>query len=217
MPCDVIEVIVSQTPDPSQIIVSGVAAPVSIIETDENFHNSFPDLQGGNGLHGTSGQYYHLDQTEYNKVHSLASGNYDAVLHSLSISGSTQAQSNYYVLYGTTTTSAVERELFLNSQSGRITLANNTAVLFEGQISAYELSTSHAASWSYNCMLQNKSGVALKIAPSQVFELVNSNPGTLSASVNPDGSGINYLNIRVRGENSTSIKWTASVRATVVS
>ena len=190
MSCPVIEVIVSGNQSAISIVEvsTGIQQQTSVVDL-ASLHNSLVGLQGG-----TTGEYYHLTNDEY----SLLTG----------------FQSQRFNL--TATTTGADFTELLTAGSGTINVISGYAVLFEGQISAFDTTNLKASAWDYKCLLANKTGLAQKIGSSQLFSISDDSSGSWQVYINQD-TGINYLQLKVKGQASTTIKWNASVEATSVS
>jgi hypothetical protein len=139
---------------------------------------------------GASGEYYHLSSNQY----SALSGSFN--------------------LTGTSTTSGL-LELTV-SDLNLLSVPTGSAISYEGEISAFDQTNLKAAAWHYKCLLANKTGTVEKIGFSQVYGIADDSSGSWQIYVNQN-TGINYFQIQVKGENSATIKWNASVEATSVS
>lgn len=139
---------------------------------------------------GASGEYYHLTSNQY-----------------ASLSGS-------FNLTGTSTDSNL-LELGV-SDSNLLLIPSGSVISFEGDIAAFDTTNLKAASWHYKCLLANKTGLVQKIGFSQVYGIADDSSGSWGVYINPN-TGVGYFQIQVKGENSTTIKWNASVEATSVS
>ena len=190
MSCPVIEVIVSGAqPTISVVEVStGIQQQTSVVDLS-TLHNSLVGLQGG-----AVGEYYHLSSDQYTQLTGFQSQNFNL----------------------TATTTGADFTELLTTGSGTINVVSGYAVLFEGQISAFDTANLKAAAWDYKCLLANKTGLTQKVGPSQLFTIADDSSGSWQVYINQD-AGINYLQLKVKGEASTTIKWNASVEATSVS
>jgi hypothetical protein len=190
MSCPVIEVIVSGAqPTISVVEVStGIQQQTSVVDLS-TLHNSLVGLQGG-----AVGEYYHLSSDQYTQLTGFQSQNFNL----------------------TATTTGADFTELLTTGSGTINVVSGYAVLFEGQISAFDTTNLKAAAWDYKCLLANKTGLTQKVGPSQLFTIADDSSGSWQVYINQD-TGINYLQLKVKGEASTTIKWNASVEATSVS
>lgn len=139
----------------------------------------------------------------------------DVILGGLTISGAAQAKSDHLVLY-CTTTDATTTEMFLNGTNGRISLASNTAATFKGDITAFDSTNAKAASWSYNCLVANKAGNTAVVGAAHVIKLGDDSGGTWEVYIDADNPN-DSLKLQVKGQASSTIKWTASVISSVVS
>ena len=190
MSCPVIEVIVSgNQPTISVVEVApSTQTGTSIVDLADQ-HNSLYGLQGG-----TLGEYYHLTSDQYSNL--------------------TASQSQHFNL--TATTTGINLTELLTTGSGTINVVSGYAVLFEGQISAFDTTNLKVAAWDYKCLLANKTGLTQKIGFSQLYTIADDSSGAWAVYINQD-TGINYLQLKVSGQTSTTIKWNASVEATSVS
>ena len=143
-----------------------------------------------------------------------ASTDNDIIIGGLTVSGSAQAKSDHFVVY-CSTTDATTTEMFLNGTSGRITLPNNSAASFKGQITAFELSTMKAASWNYDCLVANKNTNTAIVNYAHVTKIGDDSGNVWEVYVDADNSN-DSLKLQVKGQASATIKWTASVISTVV-
>lgn len=139
----------------------------------------------------------------------------DLVIGGITVSGSAQAKSDHFVLFCQTTGNAVT-EMFLNGTSGRIIIANNSAASFKGTVTAFDTTNIKAASWSYDCLVANKSGNTALVANAIVTKFASENDADWEVFVDGDNT-TDSLKLQVKGEVSATIKWTASVISAVVS
>lgn len=144
-----------------------------------------------------------------------ASTSNDIVVGGVTVSGAAQAKSDHFVVYCNTSNSTTT-EMFLNGINGRITLANNSAVAFKGNITAFDSANAKAASWSYNCLVANKAGNTALVGAAHVIKLGDDSNGVWEVFVDGDNTN-DSLKLQVKGENTANIKWTASVINSVVS
>ena len=212
----------------------------SIIVLNNDFTGPFPSENAGidverGGLNNTTllwnegtdrwtftndgTNYYNLPLTSELTIDAVttngASTANDVVLGGLTISGAAQAKSDHLVLY-CTTTDATTTEMFLNGTNGRIGLASNTAATFKGDITAFDSANAKAASWSYNCLVANKAGNTAIVGAAHVVKLGDDSGGTWEVYVDADNPN-DSLKLQVKGQASSTIKWTASVISSVVS
>lgn len=163
--------------------------------------------------------YYNLPITSELTIDAVttngASTANDIVLGGLTISGAAQAKSDHFVVY-CTTTDATTTEMFLNGTNGRIALATNTAATFKGDITAFDSANAKAASWSYNCLVANKAGNTAVVGAAHVIKLGDDSGGTWEVYIDADNPN-DSLKLQVKGQASSTIKWTASVISSVVS
>ena len=143
-----------------------------------------------------------------------ASTDNDIVIGGLTVSGSAQAKSAHLVVY-CSTTDATTTEMFLNGTNGRITLPNNSAASFKGQITAFELSTMKAASWHYDCLVAHKNTNTAIVNYAHVTKIGDDSDNVWEVYVDADNNN-DSLKLQVKGQASATIKWTASVISTVV-
>lgn len=179
-----------------QVTVSGNQTEISVVEVSSGIQSTVSSVDISNlhntllGLQGgTSGEYYHLTSDQYN-----------------AISGS-------FCLSGTSTGSNLLELATSNSSS--LLVPSGAAISFEGEISAFDTTNFKAAAWCYKCLLANKTGLAKKVGLSQVFNIGDDSSGSWGIYIN-ENTGINYFHIEVKGQNSTTIKWNASVETTSV-
>jgi hypothetical protein len=144
-----------------------------------------------------------------------ASTSNDIVVGGVTVSGAAQAKSDHFVVYCNTSNSSTT-EMFLNGTNGRIALANNSAVAFKGNITAFDSANTKAASWSYNCLVANKAGNTALVGAAHVIKLGDDSNGVWEVFVDGDNTN-DSLKLQVKGENTANIKWTASVISSVVS
>jgi hypothetical protein len=137
----------------------------------------------------------------------------DIVVGGLTVSGSTNAKSDHFVLYNQTTNDTVT-ELFLQGTSGRIVLASNSAISFRGSITAFDTTNTTAAGWNYECVIANKGGNTSIVGSALVTKLGTDNAGW---EVFVDGdNATDSLKLQVKGASGATINWTASVISAVV-
>jgi len=118
-----------------------------------------------------------------------------------------------YVLYGTTS-NGTQTELFLDPSSTRITLGNNTTMLFEVDIVGRNISgTKHS--------VIKLEGVVDKTSNNTV--LINTTNQTIYAQVNNTWAVVveaddtnDTIVVKVTGESAEAIKWTAFVKTTSI-
>lgn len=118
-----------------------------------------------------------------------------------------------YVLYGTTS-NGTQTELFLDPASTRITLGNNTTMLFEVDIVGRNISgTKHS--------VIKLEGVVDKTSNNTV--LINTTNQTIFAQVNNTWAVVveaddtnDTIVVKVTGESAEAIKWTAFVKTTSI-
>lgn len=138
----------------------------------------------------------------------------DIVIGGLTVSGAAQAKSDHLVVYCDTTNGA-SAEMFLNGTNGRITIASNSAVSFQGQITAFDLVNQKAASWEYKCLLANKAGNTAVVGSAHVTRIGDDSNGVWQVFVDGDNTN-DSLKLQVQGQAGSTIKWTASVLSSVV-
>ena len=190
-------------------------------DTEILWRESAGSYQAANtwGLTNDGTNYYNLPLTSELTIDAVttngASTANDVVLGGLTISGAAQAKSDHLVLY-CTTTDATTTEMFLNGTNGRIGLASNTAATFKGDITAFDSANAKAASWSYNCLVANKAGNTAIVGAAHVVKLGDDSGGTWEVYVDADNPN-DSLKLQVKGQASSTIKWTASVISSVVS
>jgi hypothetical protein len=105
--------------------------------------------------------------------------------------------------------------MFLNAASGRITLQNSAAVSFKGTITAFDLTNSTAAAWSYDCLVANKNGNTALVSNAIVTKFASENSVPWEVFIDGDNTN-DSLKIQVKGEAAKAILWTASVISAVV-
>jgi hypothetical protein len=179
-----------------QVTVSGNQTEISVVEVSSGIQSTVSSVDISNlhnallGLQGgASGEYYHLSSDQYN------------------------ALSGAFNLSGVSTGSSV-LELSTNNPNSLL-VPSGYAVFFEGEISAFDTANFKAAAWYYKCLIANKTGLAKKVGVSQVFGVADDSSGSWAVYIN-ENTGVNYFHIEVKGENSTTIKWNASVETTSV-
>ena len=118
-----------------------------------------------------------------------------------------------YVLYGSTS-NATQTELFLDTSSTRITLANNTTMSFEVDIVGRNVSGAKHSVIKYQGVVDKTSNNTL---------LVNTNNQTIFAQVDNTWAVVveadntnDTIVVKVTGESSETIKWTAFVKTTSI-
>lgn len=144
-----------------------------------------------------------------------ASTENDITIGGLTVYASAQAKSDHFVVYCTTANN-VATEMFLNGTNGRISIAPNSAVSFEGQITAFDLTNQKAASWGYKCLLANKTGNTAIVGSAHVTRIGDDSNGIWEVFVDGDNTNDSFK-LQVKGEVGSTIKWTASVLSSVVS
>jgi hypothetical protein len=138
----------------------------------------------------------------------------DIIIGGLTVSGAAQAKSDHFVVYCSTSNGPVT-EMFLNGTNGRIGIASNSAVSFQGQITAFDSANAKAASWEYKCLIANKGGNSAVVGSAHVLNIGDDSNGTWKVYVDADNTN-DSLKLQVEGQASASIKWTASVFSSVV-
>lgn len=173
-----------------QVTVSEVNGTTSVVEVGQgNIHNDLLGLQGG-----VSGQYFHL-----------TSGQHANLLN---------AQLNTFNLSGVTSGSGLIELIF--DETGVIEVPTGKSILFRGEVSAFDVSDFRTAAWEYKCLLANKTGTVEKIGFSQLFKIADDSSGVWAVYVNQN-TGVNYFQLNVQGENSSTIKWISSVETISIS
>jgi len=104
---------------------------------------------------------------------------------------------------------------FLNGTNGRISIGSNSAVSFQGQITAFDLVNQKAASWEYKCLLANKAGNTAVVGSAHVTRIGDDSNGVWQVYVDGDNTN-DSLKLQVQGQAGSTIKWTASVLSSVV-
>jgi hypothetical protein len=167
----------------NRIVVAGVAG---LLETDPNLTwNGNTLTVSGTGVAFTTGK--------------------------VSIGNTTNSSINHtmYILYGTTTDSTLT-ELFLDDVNSRITLDNNTTMMFEADIVGRDSTGAKHCAFKLSGVIDNTNGSTIlinNVSETIVAETVEAWNAVAQADDTND-----TLVIKVTGEDTTIIKWTAFVK-----
>lgn len=167
----------------NQIVVAGVSG---VLEGDNNFTWDGNLLEvTGTGVAFTTGKL------------AVGNANNAAIDHTM------------YVLYGTTNT-ATQAEIFLDASSTRISLDDDTTMMFEADIVGRDTTGTKHCAFRLSGVINKTSGTTVlvnNVSETIVAETVAAwNAVALADTVN------NTLVIKVTGEAGTTIKWTAFVK-----
>ena len=167
----------------NRIVVTGVAG---LLETDPNLTwNGNTLTVSGTGVAFTTGKV------------SIGNTNNSSIDHTM------------YILYGTTTDSTLT-ELFLDAVSSRITLDNNTTMMFEADIVGRDSTGAKHCAFKLSGVIDNTNGSTIlinNVSETIVAETVEAWNAVAQADDTND-----TLVIKVTGEGATTIKWTAFVK-----
>lgn len=125
------------------------------------------------------------------------------------------AQGGTYLLWADTTDATSE---ILNSSGGtagatnQIVASTDTAVTFDGTITAIKQGGAEYGSWKIEGLLVNDGGTTT--LPNSIITTIHNNFGW-NLAVGPDNTN-NALNITVTGAASTNIRWLANIRTTEI-
>ena len=167
----------------NRIVVTGVAG---LLETDPNLTWDGNTLTvSGTGVAFTTGK--------------------------VSIGNTTNSSINHtmYILYGTTTDSTLT-ELFLDAVSSRITLDNNTTMMFEADIVGRDSTGAKHCAFKLSGVIDNTNGSTILI--NNVSETIVAETVEAWSAVAQADDTNDALVIKVTGEGATTIKWTAFVK-----
>ena len=167
----------------NRIVVTGVAG---LLETDPNLTwNGNTLTVSGTGVAFTTGK--------------------------VSIGNTTNSSINHtmYILYGTTTDSTLT-ELFLDDVNSRITLDNNTTMMFEADIVGRDSTGAKHCAFKLSGVIDNTNGSTILI--NNVSETIVAETVEAWSAVAQADDTNDALVIKVTGEGATTIKWTAFVK-----
>ena len=167
----------------NRIVVTGVAG---LLETDPNLTwNGNTLTVSGTGVAFTTGKV------------SIGNTNNSSIDHTM------------YILYGTTTDSTLT-ELFLVAVSSRITLDNNTTMMFEADIVGRDSTGAKHCAFKLSGVIDNTNGSTILI--NNVSETIVAETVEAWSAVAQADDTNDTLVIKVTGEGATTIKWTAFVK-----
>ena len=167
----------------NRIVVTGVAG---LLETDPNLTwNGNTLTVSGTGVAFTTGKV------------SIGNTNNSSIDHTM------------YILYGTTTDSTLT-ELFLDAVSSRITLDNNTTMMFEADIVGRDSTGAKHCAFKLSGVIDNTNGSTILI--NNVSETIVAETVEAWSAVAQADDTNDALVIKVTGEGATTIKWTAFVK-----
>ena len=167
----------------NRIVVTGVAG---LLETDPNLTwNGNTLTVSGTGVAFTTGKV------------SIGNTNNSSIDHTM------------YILYGTTTDSTLT-ELFLVAVSSRITLDNNTTMMFEADIVGRDSTGAKHCAFKLSGVIDNTNGSTILI--NNVSETIVAETVEAWSAVAQADDTNDALVIKVTGEGATTIKWTAFVK-----
>ena len=167
----------------NRIVVTGVAG---LLETDPNLTwNGNTLTVSGTGVAFTTGKV------------SIGNTNNSSIDHTM------------YILYGTTTDSTLT-ELFLDAVSSRITLDNNTTMMFEADIVGRDSTGAKHCAFKLSGVIDNTNGSTILI--NNVSETIVAETVEAWSAVAQADDTNDTLVIKVTGEGATTIKWTAFVK-----
>lgn len=167
----------------NRIVVAGVAG---LLETDPNLTWDGNTLTvSGTGVAFTTGK--------------------------VSIGNTTNSSINHtmYILHGTTTNSTLT-ELFLDSVSSRITLDNNTTMMFEADIVGRDSIGAKHCAFKLSGVIDNTNSSTILV--NNVSETIVAETVEAWSAVAQADDTNDTLVIKVTGEGATTIKWTAFVK-----
>lgn len=227
---DVVEIIISGAQSPTEVIVSGAGGPITLIETDQFLHNSFPDLQGG-----STGEYFHLTSGQYSFVTGISQDKIDptndVILEkNLTVSGTILQGSGYnnyltglrvmsdgnfstagdaqvseFILKRETTDDSLKELQFMNTVK-KLSLPDNSSWYFKLRVVAKDTSNNTAIYNSDGGIKKGFSAGFTQIVDRLQVTRLADEIGCGGINISADTS-YGYLKIEVIGKAATTIRW----------
>jgi len=126
----------------------------------------------------------------------------------------TNVNHSMYVLYGNTT-DAVQTELYLNASSERISISNNSTLMFEADIIGRDQAGSDHCAFKIQGIVDN-TGSTVVVVNNTNETIVAQTNDTWSVQVTADSIN-DAINVFVTGAAATNIRWVAFVKTTQIS